>query len=369
MNTKNLACAAMVAAAVAGCCDKKECKPADAPEQPAAEDAAPKADQNEVVVQVGEAKLTRGELEATMAKLSATGMPVMPAEIARQFLIENALVQKAKALGYDALEKDVEEAKAKIMESNSKRPGAPATFEELLAADPRGKDAALAEFINGVAIDKMIRSEVVEKTTVEDHSEEARKIIAEIEEANKSVLSDEGALAKINELKAQLDAAPAEAKAELFGKLAEENSACPSGKSAKGSLGEFGHGQMVPEFDKAAFALEVGAISDPVKTSFGYHLIMTTAKPSDDKVTASHILIKTGRKQKVPTVEEINEFYRRAASRGNVGKFVMEVVANAGATTAPEFAEIIPQMPEPPKAEAPKAEENSAEPVESATEK
>ena len=62
-----------------------------------------------------------------------------------------------------------------------------------------------------------------------------------------------------------------------FGKLAAEKSTCPSGKSANGSLGVFGKGQMVPEFEKAAYALKVGEISGAVKTDFGYHVIRRDA--------------------------------------------------------------------------------------------
>ncbi len=61
-----------------------------------------------------------------------------------------------------------------------------------------------------------------------------------------------------------------------FEQLAKDFSQCPSGESG-GSLGEFGKGMMVPAFDKAAFALNVGEVSGPVKTQFGYHLIKRTS--------------------------------------------------------------------------------------------
>lgn len=82
--------------------------------------------------------------------------------------------------------------------------------------------------------------------------------------------SKEEALSQINDLKAQIDA---EAD---FAELASKNSDCPSGRDG-GSLGVFGRGQMVPEFDQATFALEVGATSGVVETDFGYHLIKRTS--------------------------------------------------------------------------------------------
>lgn len=63
-----------------------------------------------------------------------------------------------------------------------------------------------------------------------------------------------------------------EKDASKFADLAREKSTCPSGKEG-GDLGEFGEGQMVPEFDQACKAAEIGKIVGPVKTQFGYHLI------------------------------------------------------------------------------------------------
>jgi peptidyl-prolyl cis-trans isomerase C len=57
-----------------------------------------------------------------------------------------------------------------------------------------------------------------------------------------------------------------------FSKLAAQKSLCPSGKNG-GDLGSFGRGQMVRPFEVAAFALEKGKLSQPVKTEFGWHII------------------------------------------------------------------------------------------------
>ncbi len=62
-----------------------------------------------------------------------------------------------------------------------------------------------------------------------------------------------------------------------FAETASENSSCPS-KANGGDLGTFEKGRMVPEFDEAVFALDIGEISDVIQTQFGYHVIKLEEK-------------------------------------------------------------------------------------------
>lgn len=66
-------------------------------------------------------------------------------------------------------------------------------------------------------------------------------------------------------------------KGKDFAQTAKEVSLCPSGQNG-GDLGYFTKGQMVKEFEDAAFSMEIGQISNPIKTQFGYHLIYLTDK-------------------------------------------------------------------------------------------
>ena len=69
-----------------------------------------------------------------------------------------------------------------------------------------------------------------------------------------------------------------------FEDAARQNSTCPSAAQG-GELGDFGKGQMVPEFENACAEMEIGAISAPVKTQFGWHLIKLNNKEASKKIS------------------------------------------------------------------------------------
>ncbi len=78
--------------------------------------------------------------------------------------------------------------------------------------------------------------------------------------------------------KAENIAARAKVPGADFAKLANDNTDDPSGKTTGGQLPPFSHGQMVPEFEAAAFAMAPGEVRGPVKTQFGYHVIKLVSK-------------------------------------------------------------------------------------------
>jgi peptidyl-prolyl cis-trans isomerase C len=113
--------------------------------------------------------------------------------------------------------------------------------------------------------DKSIKGAIGEALAKGIYDDKVKMIPAEDEIEARHILVDSEEKAK--ELYDKVSAG------EDFAKLAEANSNDPGSKADGGKLGYFSKGQMVKEFEQAAFALKKGEISKPVKTQFGWHII------------------------------------------------------------------------------------------------
>ena len=101
-----------------------------------------------------------------------------------------------------------------------------------------------------------------------------------------------------------------------FAEEAKKNSDCPSGAQG-GSLGWFGRGMMVPEFDKCAFEMKKGEVSDIVTTQFGYHIIYK----ADEKGGGAQTLVDVH--------DQIKDLLRHNARGAAMDDFVAELRAGA----------------------------------------
>lgn len=140
------------------------------------------------------------------------------------------------------------------------------------------KDRLLVDYAMEKALGKITVSDADVKKYYDEHA--AEMVGGESVNASHILVADEEtALAILARIRA----------GEItFEDAAKENSSCPSGGEG-GMLGDFGRGQMVPEFEEACFSMEIGAISEPVKTQFGYHLIRLNGKNAAEAIPFERI--------------------------------------------------------------------------------
>ncbi len=201
-------------------------------------------DANTVVAKVNGAEIKQSEVAAAEGELGPSLAQMDPAarrDAIVTFLIDLKLVSKAAE---DKKIADTPDFKQKLAFLRSR-----VLMDTLLAQE--GKAA-----VNDASMKKV-------------YDEAAKQITGEMEVHARHILVDTEDQAKdiIAELKKGAD----------FAELAKKKSKDP-GASDGGDLGFFTKDQMVPEFSAAAFALEPGKISDPVKSQFGWHVIKVEEK-------------------------------------------------------------------------------------------
>ena len=160
---------------------------------------------------------------------------------------------------------------------------------------------------------------------------------------------------------------------EDFAKLAQEFSTDGS-KDKGGDLGWFGHGDMVPEFEQAAYALKPGEISNVVQSKFGFHIIKleerkteTKDGKTEEKVHARHILISDAAANPFGPPQSPRDKARAEVERDKATKVLDEIVARSHVKVADNYQvkppEQQPAQQLPPGLGAPPAEQEPEAPA------
>lgn len=130
--------------------------------------------------------------------------------------------------------------------------------------------------------------------------------------------TEEEALAVIEEINGGRD----------FGEVANEKTLDPSGQSTGGNLGYFTRGQMVPEFETAAFALEIGGVSAPVQSQFGWHVIKLEDRRDAVPPTLEQLAPQIRQQLLIEKFEQSVEGLRADANISFVDAAIGEMLAN-----------------------------------------
>lgn len=202
---------------------------------------------NEVLAIVAGKEITNADVDAFLANLPAEQRQYASNPYFREQYVEQVVTLHVLEKMADDLQLDMTEDYKKMLDNIVRDIKARMAMNEIM------KDITVtdleAETVYNINPDNFSKPETVSaKHILVDSEDVCKEILAQIQNGEKT-----------------------------FEDAAKESSTCPSGQQG-GDLGEFGKGQMVKEFEEAAFAAEIGAIVGPVQTQFGFHLIKVEAK-------------------------------------------------------------------------------------------
>lgn len=198
--------------------------------------------ETKILETIGDVNITEADVDAFVKTLPAEQRQYASNPMYRQQILQQ-LVSMVLFSKY-ALEEKLDETKE---------------YDKLL-------EDAKRDILAQLAVDKVVGSVSVSDDEINKFYEDNKASFKKDETvaAKHILVKDEE---ECNKVKAAIESGE-----KTFEEAASEFSTCPS-KSKGGDLGEFGHGQMVAEFDEAAFKAEVDELVGPVKTQFGCHLI------------------------------------------------------------------------------------------------
>lgn len=255
-----------------------------------------------VIVRVNGEDITRGEIlevmNASLQQLSGRVPPQQLQQMQAQLYnnVQDQLITK-KLMDAAVAAANVEVSEEEVT----------ATLDEIRASVPQGQDFDAALAAQGMTTEQFtanIKEQLAGKKFLESKTEgiegATEAAAQEFYDANPDQFKKPEGVAASHILikfeEADTDETKVEKKAQLekirtdiiaetitFEDAAKEHSGCPSGAQG-GSLGTFGKGQMVPEFEVAAFTQEKDEIGDVIETSFGYHVIKVTDRQEEGVV-------------------------------------------------------------------------------------
>jgi parvulin-like peptidyl-prolyl isomerase len=249
-------------------------------------------------------------------------LPKLEEKALEQAIGAKLLIERAMELDVKVGSEDIEAEIKKVIE----QVGGEENFRKALEAQGLSEDTFRKELEKGAKVNKLVEqacSEVADPTEEEVagfyelHQEEyvqpqqvlCQHILVKSEEGDLPEAKS-AAFEKIRAIRERIvDGAD-------FAEEAKKNSDCPSGAEG-GSLGWFGRGMMVKEFDEAAFSMKKGEVSDIVTTQFGYHIIYKAGEKGGEKLTL------------VDVHDQIKDLLRHEARGRAMDQFVAELKEKA----------------------------------------
>ncbi|MBI1972901.1 peptidylprolyl isomerase [Candidatus Woesearchaeota archaeon] len=270
----------------------------------------------EILAKVNGEPLYASDVEKILNQTKQQGFPLTQEQVLEQLIARKVLLQEAKKQKIKVEEASID----KYISDLEKAIGQ--SIEPLL----QNMSITEGEFREQVREQLTITQALAEKmqaTTITDEEIEAfyeanEDDLTVPEQVNAShilVKTEEEAKAILKELE----------KGKNFGTLAREKSIDPSAKTNSGNLGFFSKGQMVPEFETAAFALDEDELSEPTKSQFGYHIIKLHEKREAGKLTLQETkedIRKVLQEQK--TKENVDVYVKALISKAKVERFTTE---------------------------------------------
>jgi peptidyl-prolyl cis-trans isomerase C len=241
-----------IAMAMAPGCKQQDQAPASKPTASGTAPAAEKGDDGEVLATFGGNRLSTAKVLKEMERLPAPSRAYLQAPDRKRQFVDNMvlnelLFNEGQKLGYDK-DEDI--------------------------------DRQVSDLRRRLVVQKVVREfqkppEITDEQAKAYYDENPTLYSTTQIRASHILVKDEATAREIHD---QLKADPSK-----FADVAKEKSTDKTSGQKGGDLGMFGPGRMVPEFERVAFALKAGEISDVVKTQYGYHVIMVTDRKEGER--------------------------------------------------------------------------------------